>query len=269
MTLPAATHSAAFDAASSLPPSSLRGRLLPVGAAAPRAPGRLLPSALFGRGLFAGGLIGRKSHAFGLPAIDGLLPGRGLQRGAVHAFEAAGAMEAATGLIAAFLSRVQPDRPLLWITGQPQVDRAGFARLGLDHRRVTLAWAQRAADRIGTAADALRNPGFAAVVIEQEAHGEAGGQLAVGALRRLADAAAEGRGLALLLASRPEDSGAETALTAWRVRRDTDHLDNGIRWHVALRRGIGGNLIAPPAWTLGWDRESLNFHDLAALPEEA
>lgn len=206
-----------------------------------------------GRLAGGGGLIGRKVFTFGEPALDSALPWNGLPAGSLH--EMVGYAPSITGFLAAYLARVRPGRPILWITPDQQAYAPGLAAFGLDHRRLTFAWARRAQDRFWAFEDALRTPGFAAVIAEID-----GADLTE--TRRLQLAAESGQGIGLLVR---RDTAPSAALTRWRVE---PVLSDGYRprWSVALERCRGGQ---PASWLVEFDHASLHFRLVAALADRS
>src|SRR5690606_28028242 len=117
-----------------------------------------------GRLTTSGGIFRGRVFPFGEPALDSALPWNGLPAGSLH--EVVGYAPAITGFLAAYLARVRPGRPILWITADQQAYAPGLAAFGLDHRRLTMAWARRSQDRLWAFEDALRLADFGAVIAE-------------------------------------------------------------------------------------------------------
>lgn len=204
--------------------------------------------------LAAGGrLLNGKVYGFGEAALDAALPWNGLPAGSLH--ELVGYGPSVTGFLGAFLGRVRPGRPILWITPEQQFYAPGLAAFGLDHRRLTLAWARRAQDRLWAFEEALRTPGYAAVIAEID-----GADLI--ATRRLQLAAESSQGLGLLIR---RDTTASAALTRWRIEPTLSDGRNP-RWSVKLERCRGGQ---PAAWLVDWDHASLHFRLVAALADRS
>jgi protein ImuA len=202
---------------------------------------------------------------FGLSAIDRVLPGGGLARGAVHEILGAGGDEEdgalAAGFAAAILARLgDGSGPVLWCLPRPDLYGPGLAALGLDPDRLVLLAARADADLLWAMEEGLRTPGLAAVV------GEIGAFAAV-ASRRL-QLAAERSGVTGLVLRRWREAAeaarerglANAATTRWRVAAlpsaptlPSPAAGGGLgrgwvgaaRWRVELLRCRGGE---PAAW---------------------
>lgn len=168
--------------------------------------------------------------AIGLaPAIDAVLPGGGLARGALHELFAAGPGAGAATAFAALLAG-RAGGTVLWIapalTEKPYPP--GLAAFGLDPAALLVAEAPPAA-LLWAAEEALRCPALAAVIFLGAAPG-------LVAARRLQLAAEAGGTLGLLLrpdAAAPPPSPAHT------------------RWRVAALPGTGpAHALGPPRWRL-------------------
>ncbi|WP_341702239.1 hypothetical protein [Ferrovibrio sp.] len=188
-------------------------------------------------------VLAGKVAPFGDAEIDSALPWGGLPAGSLH--DLIGPPQAVTGFLAAYLGQVRRSRPVLWITPEPQFHAPAFAAYGFDHRRLTVAWTRRAQDRLLAFEDALRSPGYAAVVAEVD-----GPDLA--ASRRLQAAAASGQVLGFLLR---RDHGASAALTRWQIRPSPSDGRNP-RWQVAFDPGRAGR---PKAWLTEWNATAGQF----------
>jgi len=128
--------------------------------------------------------------ALGIPAIDGVLPGGGLRRGAVH--EIAGI--AASGFAAMAAGRL--NGPVLWCVDQyarGHLYGPGLVAFGLAPDRLVVACCANRTDMLWAMEEGLRTPGLAAVV------GEPGGTVDLTASRRLQLAAETGGALGLVL----------------------------------------------------------------------
>jgi len=200
---------------------------------------------------------------FGIPAIDGALPGGGLASGCLHEVTGSGRDAAADGFAAALLGRIaHGDTWLLWcrVTGtgsEPGMPYApALERFGIASHRVVFVEARRSDDALWAMEEGLRADGLAAV------YGE-GIALDLTTSRRL-QLAAETSGktaLALLSSRRPPPVTAAT--TRWRVTALPSLACDGAprpRWHIELVRCRGGN---PNRWTVEWNDAALHF-DLAA-----
>ena len=183
---------------------------------------------------------------FGIAAIDRVLPGGGLTRGALHEILGIGGDEEDGALAAAFaaviVGRLRPHptpgtpalaggRPgappqagegrgggmVLWCLSRPDLYGPGLAIHGLDPARLVLVRAPRAAEILWAMEEGLRAPGIAAVVGEV-------GSLAAVASRRL-QLAAERSGITAFLLRRWRDGGQaarernlpNAAVTRWRI----------------------------------------------------
>jgi protein ImuA len=132
--------------------------------------------------------------SLGVPAIDAVLPGGGLRRGAVH--EIAGI--AASGFAAMAAGRM--DGPVLWCVDQyarGHLYGPGLVSFGLAPNRLVVACCANRTDMLWAMEEGLRTPGLAAVV------GEPGGTVDLTASRRLQLAAETGGALGLVLVRGP------------------------------------------------------------------
>jgi protein ImuA len=206
-----------------------------------------------GRLTGSGRVLTGKTFPFHEPHLDAALPWGGLPAGSLH--ELVGYAPSISGFAAAFLARVRPGRPILWITSEQQPYAPGLAAFGLDHRRLTIAWARRSQDRLWAFEDALRTPGFAAVIAEID-------QADLTETRRLQLAAENGNGLGLLVR---RDVTPSAALTRWRIETALSDGRNP-RWSVALERCRGGQ---PASWLMEFDHASLHFRLVAALADRS
>jgi protein ImuA len=164
---------------------------------------------------------------FGIAAIDQVLPGGGLARGALHEILGMGGDEEDGALAAAFaaglLGRLAAQRSLagdgkvLWCLPRPDLYGLGLATHGLDPARIVLVRALRDAEILWAMEEGLRAPGIAAVVGEV-------GTLAAVASRRL-QLAAERSGITAFLLRRWRDGEQaarervlpNAAVTRWRI----------------------------------------------------
>src|SRR5271165_5519233 len=141
---------------------------------------------------------------FSIAAIDRVLPGGGLARGALHEILGAGGDEEDGALAAAFaagiLGRLAAQKSLagdgmvLWCLPRPDLYGPGLAAHGLDPAHLVLVRAPRDAEILWAMEEGLRAPGIAAVVGEV-------GTLAAVASRRL-QLAAERSGITAFLLRR-------------------------------------------------------------------
>lgn len=192
---------------------------------------------------------------FGVPAIDGHLPGGGLLAGALHEVAGDGAdLEhgaAATLFLAGLLARRRG--PVLWAVMRPDLFAPALHAAGLHPDRVVFAEAGSSA--LLVMEEALRHPGLAGVVGEV-------GKMGLTASRRL-QLAAEASGVTAFAlrrfrhASDPALAEPNAAVTRWRVAAlpsppplahapEVPGLARA-RWQLDLVRCRGG---APATWTV-------------------
>jgi len=189
---------------------------------------------------------------FGIPAIDGKLPGGGLARHALHEAASAGPdteqAAAATLFVAGLLARLNAPSlgPVLWVLQQTDLFAPGLAAVGLPPERVIFAEAGK--DVLAVMEEGLRHRGLAAVV------GEPMERIGLVASRRLQLAAEQAGTMAVLLRrSRVFDDPAHNepsaAFTRWRVRAMPSDLALEAtarrHWQLDLLRCRGGD---PGSW---------------------
>jgi protein ImuA len=194
---------------------------------------------------------------FGIAAIDRVLPGGGLTRGALHEILGAGGDEEDGALAAAFAAGIlgrlatTGNGIVLWCLPRPDLYGPGLAAHGLDPERLVLVQALRDSEILWAMEEGLRAPGITAVV------GEVGSLPAV-ASRRL-QLAAERSGITAFLLRRWRDSGQaarernlpNAAVTRWRIAALPSQPPRGEpgvghpRWQVELLRCRGGE---PASW---------------------
>ena len=211
---------------------------------------------------------------FGVAAIDRVLPGGGLARGALHEILGAGGDEEDGALAAAFAARIigrlgaspHPNPPpwtrgkelssvsngiVLWCLPRPDLYGPGLAACGLDPGRLVLVRVVRDAQILWAMEEGLRATGIAAVVGEV-------GALGAAASRRL-QLAAERSGVTAFLLRRWRDGGQaarerglpNAAATRWRLAAlpsVSARSEPGVgcpRWRVELLRCRGGE---PAGW---------------------
>ncbi|HMG51427.1 MAG TPA: hypothetical protein VK597_12550 [Inquilinus sp.] len=192
-----------------------------------------------------------------LPPIDARLPRGGLALGRLHRVAAAGgggaaAGAAATGFAARLLARLQRRGPVLWCTTGDDLYPPALAALGLAPDRLILVRPRDEKGVLAVVEEALRTPGFGAVLAEAV-------RTDLLAERRL-QLACETRGTTALLlqrellAPRPgrdgiSRSGASAAVTRWTVAPapsgGTTAWVGPVRWELALTHCRGG---APGRW---------------------
>jgi protein ImuA len=167
---------------------------------------------------------------FGLAAVDRVLPGGGLARGALHEILGAGGDEEDGALAAAFAASIVArlisagdgasagDGIVLWCLSRPDLYGPGLAILGLDPARLVLVRAARDIEILWAMEESLHTSGVAAVVGEV-------GTLPDVASRRL-QLAAERSGVTAFALRRwrnSEQAASErnlpnAAMTRWRVQ---------------------------------------------------
>ncbi len=185
---------------------------------------------------------------FGVPAIDGRLPGGGLALGALHEMAGAGCGTvdgAAAGLFAAGIAaRMQGQ--VLWCAARSDLFAPGLAQAGLTAGRVIHVAVDDDTAVLAACEEGLRHGSLGAVVGEVS-------RLSMIASRRLQLAAEDGRALALVVRRwRREKDAAEfglptAAMTRWRVSPLPSALlpVPGIgraRWRLELLRCKGGHV---------------------------
>src|SRR6516164_5805843 len=197
----------------------------------------------------------------GIAAIDRVLPGGGLARGALHEILGMGGDEEDGALAAAFAAGIlgrladqgslAGDGIVLWCLPRTDLYGPSLAAHGLDPARLVLVRAPRDAEILWAMEEGLRAPGIAAVV------GEVGSLPAV-ASRRL-QLAAERSGITAFLLRRWRDGGQaarernlpNAAVTRWRIAAQPSRArrnEPGVgfaRWRVELVRCRGGE---PACW---------------------
>jgi len=195
---------------------------------------------------------------FGVDAIDRVLPGGGLARGALHEILGMGGDEEDCALAAAFvagilgrLARTGNGGAVLWCLPRPDLYGLSLAAHGLDPARLVLVRAPRDTEILWAMEEGLRSTGLAAVVGEV-------GTLAAVASRRL-QLAAERSGITAFLLRRWRDGGqaarernlSNAAVTRWRIAALPSRPlpgEPGVgcpRWRVELLRRRGGE---PACW---------------------
>src|SRR5271166_5006909 len=218
---------------------------------------------------------------FSIAAIDRVLPGGGLARGALHEILGAGGDEEDGALAAAFaagiLGRLAAQKSLagdgmvLWCLPRPDLYGPGLAAHGLDPAHLVLVRAPRDAEILWAMEEGLRAPGIAAVVGEV-------GTLAAVASRRL-QLAAERSGITAFLLRRWRDGGQaarernlpNAAVTRWRIAAVPSQPlwgEPGVgrpRWRVEILRCRGGE---PACWEVE-EADATGHVSLAATVADA
>jgi protein ImuA len=205
---------------------------------------------------------------FSIAAIDRVLPGGGLARGALHEILGAGGDEEDGALAAAFAAGIlgrlgpHPNPPppagegrgggmVLWCLPHLDLYGPGLVAHGLDPACIVLVRAPRDAEILWAMEEGLRAPGIAAVVGEV-------GTLATVASRRL-QLAAERSGITAFLLRRWRNGGQaarernlpNAAVTRWRIAALPSSPTRGEpgvgrpQWRVELLRCRGGE---PASW---------------------
>ncbi|NPC68919.1 recombinase RecA [Corallococcus exiguus] len=180
----------------------------------------------------------------GVDAVDALLPQGGLPLG--HSVELCG--EAASGRTSLALRAVAAAhrelRLCAWVDGPKELYPPSAAALGVDLERLLVVRPQAFAQRVWAAVQLARSGAFTAVVVDLTLGVGAPGRperLALTEARKLADAAARGGTLVLLLTSpeAPADGLARLRLEARGVQG----------WSVELERsrggGVGTRVVSP------------------------
>jgi protein ImuA len=194
---------------------------------------------------------------FAVPAIDKVLPAKGLALGMLHEVAGTGPEEedgaVAAAFLAGILARLKPELPVLWCLAEGDLYGPGLAALGLDTRRLILAQARHPREMLWAMEEGLRSPALAAVIGEPE-------ELSLPASRRLL-LAAEASGVTGFALRRWRDGdraaaqrlAPNAAQTRWRITAlpgDVAAGEPGIgraRWQVELWRCRGG---APASWVV-------------------
>lgn len=190
---------------------------------------------------------------FGIPLLDGALPGGGLRVDALHEVVGAGPDQQHAATAARFAAGILARRsgPVLWVLERTDLFAPGLAGAGLHPDRVIFARAGR--DGLLVMEEGLRHRGLAGVVLELS------GPLSLTASRRL-HLAAEATGVMALVLRRPWHAGeAPGGTTAAATRWQVSALPSGpllphapgvpglgrVRWRLDLLRCRGGR---PGRW---------------------
>jgi protein ImuA len=221
---------------------------------------------------------------FGFAAIDRVLPGGGLARGALHEILGTGGDEEDGALAAAFAACIlgrlgpHPNSPplagegrgggtVLWCLPRSDLYGPGLAANGLDPARLVLVRASHDSEILWAMEEGLRAPGIVAVVGEV-------GTLAAVASRRL-QLAAERSGITAFLLRRWRDGGQaareralpNAAVTRWRIAALPSQPQRGEpgvgrpQWRVELLRCRGGE---PACWEVE-EADATGHVSLAAM----
>ena len=213
---------------------------------------------------------------FGVAAIDRVLPGGGLARGALHEILGVGGDEEDGALAAAFAAHIlgRLAGVVLWCLPRPDLYGPGLAAHGLDPVRVVLVRVSHDTEILWAMEEGLRAPGIAAVVGEV-------GSLPMVASRRL-QLAAERSGITAFLLRRWRDGGQaarernlpNAATTRWRITALPSRLlqeEPGVghpRWRIELLRCRGGEPASweMPVWEMPvWEMEVPDATDHVSL----
>lgn len=189
--------------------------------------------------------------AFNLPAIDRLLPGGGLARSGIH--EVVGDQGAVTAFLVALLAQQADVKQVLWVTSDATLFAPGVSQLGLNHRRLVMAWARHADDRLWAAEEGLKELSYGVVVVETSSPD-------LTETRRL-QLAAEASGSIGFLIRR--DRQPSSALTRWQI--EPAYSQNGQPlWRISLERVRGAE--SGGSWILGLNDAAVSF---SLFPEMA
>ena len=217
--------------------------------------------------------IGPAPLGFGIAAIDGRLPGQGLQGNGLHELKPRTARDTASALaLALTLGRGDGTRPLLMVLAARAASEhglpygPGLAQLGLDPGRLIIVTANRAADALWAIEEGLRSRTLGAVIASLDG-------VAMLPARRLVLAAAEGATPCLALTGSSR-AGISVAHTRWRIASLPSALHPFEAaapgaWRCALtlercRQGPGDL-----NWSLEWSDASHSFGLVAAVPPGA
>ncbi|HEX2116815.1 MAG TPA: hypothetical protein VHM01_20610 [Alphaproteobacteria bacterium] len=194
--------------------------------------------------------------ALDVPAIDAVLPWRGLPCGAVHEVAGAALDGAATGFCSMLLARLAGDgRSVLWVCPQDDLYGPGLVRFGLKAERLIVVRAHRPAEILWVIEEALRCRGLAAVLGEVSA-------LSPTASRRL-QLAARKSGVTALLLRQSAAAPVTTAVTRWHVVAASGPKQDASlapRWRVDLVRCRGllhGEEGYVSRWLVAWEADRL------------
>lgn len=187
-----------------------------------------------------GGLGARPVVRLGDGAVQAVLPGGGLVRGALHEMAAAAPADMAStyGFAAAVAARAGPGG-LIWLVWRGASDCGapygpGLAALGLDPARIAFVVVAKPDHALWALEEALATPGLAAVI------GDVPPRLDLPAQRRLHLAAERSSGFGLLL--RPRGGvGLAPARSRWRIAAA---LSTPPAWAAGFPMAAPG----PPAW---------------------
>jgi protein ImuA len=186
----------------------------------------------------------------GLPAIDRILPGHGLDCGGLH--DITGDYSAITIFLAALAARDPRRQAVLWITPDHQPSASALAQQGLDHRRLTIAWTRRHADRLWAMDDSLRSLGYGAVIGEFAAAGD-------GDMQRLQEAAERSSSVGIVI--RRDGQASPLALSRWRIEAAAGDSRHPVL-QVTLEHCRNGRC---GSWLLEWNPAVLAFRLIADL----
>lgn len=208
-----------------------------------------------------------KTWSFGLPAMDGNLPGEGLAIGALHdAFPEQNVnIAAVSSFLLRLLTRLPRAGPIVWCQSpfemreHGRVHVAGLAAGALGPERIVSVSLPHAKHMGFVLEQALAMTPVAAVVGE-------GSPLAFTETRRLALIAARS-GVPCIYLNADATAGTSAALTRWRVKPlpgPPDPIDPRApgppAWGVELTRVRGGR---PGCWEITWNDETHSFRSLS------
>ncbi|KQQ50081.1 damage-inducible mutagenesis protein [Rhizobium sp. Leaf311] len=194
------------------------------------------------------GVVAKQAEClpFGVSAIDAVLPGGGLARGALHEFAGGGAGTVDGAAAALFVAGVaaRTKGKIVWCLTRPDLFFPALVQAGLDANRVIFVESDREEDVLASMEEALSFGGLGAVVGEVV-------RLPMLASRRLQLAAEKKGSLALVVRrwrrqAEANDFGQPTAsMTRWRVSvlPSQDLPVPGVgraRWLLELMRSRAG-----------------------------
>jgi protein ImuA len=199
---------------------------------------------------------------FGIEAVDGALPGGGLELGAVHEFSEdgpRGGYAACAVLFAAGILARLPG-PVLWCLHSRDLFAPALARVGLHPDRIIFCETWKDAEILPAMEEGLRLRGLAGVVGELS-------RVSLTPSRRL-QLAAETSGVPAFIIRRSVQHSGENnaATTRWRISPAPSLETSPYRmgrpiWRVELMRCKGAS---PKDWTL----EACNAEGRCALPAD-
>jgi protein ImuA len=191
--------------------------------------------------------------------IEGVLPGGGLARGALHELCGAPERASASGFAATLLGRLAVDDHVVWISPRDDLYGPGLLEFGLDPARLIVVRTRGRDARLWALEEALRSPGLAAALAEVD-------RLSLTQSRRL-QLAAEAKGVTGFLIRPPAAQQIPSAaFTRWRIEALAGAGEGGLPgrglgapcWQVELFRCRGGR---PGSWRVAW--HAGDWHEVA------